>query len=78
MLDSETKARRCMMHKLTHRAAALRRTADELDMIAAELEASAIGPSEQTDKTDGEERHERNRYEAAMAGCATTGEPTRC
>ena len=37
-MDSETKARRCMKHKLAHRAAPLRRTADELDAIAAELD----------------------------------------
>lgn len=51
-MDSETKARRQAARKLRHRAAQLRKMADELDAIAAAIEASATGPSEQADKTD--------------------------
>ncbi len=52
-MDSETKARRQAARKLRHRAATLRKMAEELDAIAAEIEASATGQSEQADKTDG-------------------------
>jgi signal recognition particle subunit SEC65 len=53
-MDSETKAQRSSGRKLRHRAATLRKMAEELDAIAAEIEASATVPSEQADKTDGE------------------------
>ncbi len=46
MTDSETKARRCMMHKLTHRAATLRKMAAELDAIAAEIERAPEKPKD--------------------------------
>ncbi len=38
MTDSETKARSSMKRKLAHRAEQLRKVADELDAIAAEIE----------------------------------------
>ena len=37
-MDSETKARRRAARMLRHRAGQLRKTADELDAIAAEIE----------------------------------------
>lgn len=39
MMDSETKTRRCIKRKLAHRAAQLRKMADELDAIAVQLDS---------------------------------------
>ncbi len=49
MIDSETKARRCIKHKLTHRAATLRKMADELDAIASEIESTPERPEDGDD-----------------------------
>ena len=49
MIDSETKARRCIKHKLTHRAATLRKMADELDEIASEIESAPEKPEDGDD-----------------------------
>ena len=46
MMDTEAKARRCMKHKLTHRAATLRKMADELDAIASEIESAPEKPKD--------------------------------
>ncbi len=46
MIDSETKARRCIKHKLTHRAETLRKMADELDAIASEIESAPEKPKD--------------------------------
>ncbi len=47
MTDNEIKARRRVKHKLKHRAAQLRKVADELDALAAELDqADAVHPEE--------------------------------
>ena len=39
-MDSETNARRCAGRKRRHRAAQLRKMADELDAIASEIESA--------------------------------------
>ncbi len=44
MTDSELKAQQRMKHKLTHRAALLRKVADELDALAAEIERADPDP----------------------------------
>ena len=49
MIDSETKARRCIKHKLTHRTATLRKMADELDEIASEIESAPEKPEDGDD-----------------------------
>ncbi len=41
MMDNDTKARRCMKRKLAHRAAQLRKMADELDALAGQLYSEA-------------------------------------
>ncbi len=49
-MDSETKARRSAGRKLRHRAAQLRKLADELDAVAVELESIltiSAGPAAQ-------------------------------
>ena len=47
MTDSEIKAQRRARRKLTHRATTLRKVADELDALAAELDqADAAEPDE--------------------------------
>ena len=50
MTDSEIKAQRRAKHKLTHRAAQLRKMADELDALAAELDRAN---ADQTDECPG-------------------------
>ena len=45
MTDIDTKARRCMKRKIAHRAAQLRKTADELDALAAELDPEDREPT---------------------------------
>ena len=50
MTDSEIKAQQRMKHRLTHRAGQLRRMADELDALAAELDQLGDSPV----KTDGQ------------------------
>ncbi len=44
MTDSEIKAQQRMKHKLTHRAAQLRKMAAELDALAAEIERADPDP----------------------------------
>ena len=50
MTDNETKARRRAARMLRHRAGQLRKTADELDAIAAEIERE---PEQLEDGGDG-------------------------
>ena len=45
MTDNEIKARRCIKHRLAHRAAKLRKLADELDAIAAQLDGDEGEPT---------------------------------
>ncbi len=45
MTDNEVKAQRSMKHKLKHRAATLRKVADELDAIAAQLDEEDREPA---------------------------------
>ncbi len=55
MMDSEIKAQRRMGRKLTHRAAQLRKMADELDALAAELDrADAAESAERPGTPDGQ------------------------
>ncbi len=55
MTDREIKAQRRAKHKLTHRAAQLRKMADELDALAAELDqADADQPEECPGTPDGQ------------------------
>ncbi len=51
-MDSETMVRRRAGRKLRHRAAQLRKTADELDAIAVEIETGSNAPRERADQTD--------------------------
>ena len=45
-MDSDTKARRRAGRMLRHRVAQLRKTADELDAVAAEIEGAPEQPDE--------------------------------
>ncbi len=55
MMASDTKAQRRAKHKLSHRAAQLRKLADELDALAAELDrADADQPEECPGAPDGQ------------------------
>ena len=45
-MNSETNARRCAGRKLRHRAAQLRKMADELDAIASEIESAPEKPKD--------------------------------
>jgi hypothetical protein len=51
-MDSETMVRRRAGRKLRHRAAQLRKTADELDAIAVQIETGEAAPREGADQTD--------------------------
>ncbi len=55
-MDTATKARRRAGRMLRHRAAQLRKTADELDEIAAEVETGSNAPSECVDKNEASRR----------------------
>ena len=53
MIDTETNARRRAGRMLRHRAAQLRKTADELDAIAVEVETGSNETAKQAGSTDG-------------------------
>jgi hypothetical protein len=52
-MGGETKPQRSAGRKLRHRAAKLRKTADELDAIAAELEAGGATATDREQEADG-------------------------